>query len=715
MFFSKKLGSRAVPTQLESVLAMLQTAMNSQQIASPQVARAAMSMENLRDEQVHALDNASNELNAALEAISTELGISGRMTRAQTEAGVAAGIMAGDVRGFLAQEVRAPMVSTENMAVVNTMGLDDSVGMRPSMEAYDERENRNAAIYSIAYNMQAARQDEFGETFFPTIVVTPDNVGFAITVNLMMVYNELQRNVSGALDNFEKKNIIRAIADPTILKNEMTRVVPVVRPASADKFVDPALVAPRTISLEGEAIVTAPLATGKKLSLIGISQTDTLLASGIMDMTDTLDPAINLQYLYIQVGADVLQVNVTNLPLSNFTYSTQNNYRVMSLNFDTTSILINKNTKQADGSALVDLAGVVTNDLILRLSVNASGSVNVETADTGVYGNQVSVHTAQNAAGELLDLASAPAKDLVTLLATAKIIGYELQAYRTNANRRQRGQLIDTTKYTQLYNVPLRNPITAIHPVTNDGQTDASDLASLITATRIRTSNSSVAALINAANLLREYVDARDTVGVGPDVLGVGRFFVRPTYFEEAINMLDIVDSLKSHERAADIQAALVNKLRDYAYRMYRDSEYKAAADARAGGISQTPTVIIGTDPVIARYLTVAGDLRTLGGEFDVRIVSTLDRRVAGKIFVTFGVFDENRNVEPNPLNFGNMAWSPELTIVLPISRNGQISRELAVSPRYQFVTNLPILTVLEVSGIPDVVNRLPIGFQQVP
>ena len=122
-----------------------------------------------------------------------------------------------------------------------------------------------------------------------------------------------------------------------------------------------------------------------------------------------------------------------------------------------------------------------------------------------------------------------------------------------------------------------------------------------------------------------------------------------------------------------------------------------------------SPVVIIGTDPVIARYLNVTGDLRTLGGEFDVRVVSTLDYRVAGKIFISFGVFDESRNVSPNPMNFGNLAWAPELVLTTNISRGGQISKETVVSPRFLFVVNLPILTVLEISNISDVVNRVPI------
>jgi len=46
---------------------------------------------------------------------------------------------------------------------------------------------------------------------------------------------------------------------------------------------------------------------------------------------------------------------------------------------------------------------------------------------------------------------------------------------------------------------------------------------------------------------------------------------------------------LKSHERAEDIQMGIINEIRDMVYTLYRDSEYKAAADALAGGVGPIP------------------------------------------------------------------------------------------------------------------------------
>lgn len=711
--FGKSNSFQATP--MDRLVQTIEATVGSNQLTSGAVARNALSMESLDSNSRQAVMSSYNELTVSVEAIAQELGFgsvgAGNFTVAQREAATIAGMLSGDYKSFLTTKNEFNVVSTENMSVVQPFGIEDAfTGRAFAMEAYDERENRNATIYSIAYNMQSARQDEFGETLFPTLVVTPDNVGFGVTVNLMMVYDGIERKVTGSFEDYKKKNIIRAVADPTVLKKEQTKIVPVHRPQSVDKFIDPAVVAPYDVLLEGETIHTAPIAVGKKIDLLGLSQTDTLLAAGVMDMTDSIDPYVTLQNIYLSVGDDVLKVSTANLPYSNFVYSTQQNYRLMTLNFTTTSILVNKNTKNADGSALTTLAGVVTNDLIVRLEVMLTGTVNIELGECTVFANLASVHSVADNSGNLLSLTAAPAAAIVSAVDAAQVLGYDLLAYRTNMNRRQRGQLIDVTRFTQLYNVPLRSPITTIHPINVDGQTDASDVQALITATRIRTSNEAVTALLNATDLLREYVDARDVVGIGPDVLGVGRFLVRPTFFHESIDMLNIVDSLTSTDRPGDMQAALVNKIRDYAYQMYRDSEYKAAADALAGGVAPVPTAIIATDPVLARYLTVSGDLRTLGNEFDVRIVSTLDRRVKGKIFITFGTFDETRNTTPNPMNFGNMVWAPELVLTANISRASTISKETVVQPRYLFVTHMPILTELTITNVPDVINKVTIN-----
>ena len=728
--FSNKhrVGMVTATTPLDNLVSGIQSELNSHghQFVTKGIAKNAFSMESMDSTAELEVERSVLTLNTALESIVASHGTGfAKLTKAQRDAGVVAAVISGDIPGFLRSPITRNVTATESMSFISPSGSDfTGERMRQALESYDEKENKNAVVYSVAYNMQAARQDEFGETFFPTVVVTPDQVGFTMSIRLIQVYNEVRRQITGNLDNFNKRNIIQAVIDPTILQNDMTRIVPVYRPESEQYFVPAALMAPKTVLLtDNEAVTTSAYAIGKSFSLLGISQTAALLETGLQDTTDSIDTAIVLSNIYVQIGtgatAEVLSFPTSRLPLSTFTYSVQNNYRMMSLAFSTKSLLVNKNTTDVGGAASTILAPVTVGAYQVRLGISVSGTVNLELADTSVFASQINVVSVVDATGASLDLTAGNGAAIAQLFAGASMIGYDLDAQRTNLNRRMRGQLLDTTFYNQVYAVPLRSPITVPRPLTLGDANDSTDLAALITATHIRTSNEAVAELLRVEQYLAEYVSPTNLATLGtpaPEILGVARFLVEPFYEHAVMNVNDEIDSLKSHERAADIQAVLVNKLRDMAYRMYRDTGYKAAADALSGGIAPIPTIIIGTDPVISRYLTVTGDFRTLGNDFQVKVVSTLNRTMAGKIIMTFGVFDSGAEGVPNPMHFGNMAWKPELTLVLPLHRNGANSKELTVQPSFIHITNLPIMASLVVQGISDVISagKVPVNFHQI-
>lgn len=680
------------------------------------LAKSAIGMESMDSVTANQFGSSLDILRNTIESIaSTVFASSGSnvgmesLLESQRVAGLAAGVLAGNPGSFLSRSTELPQ-SSGNTIVIGTNGEDR---LRPALEAYDEKENRNVAIYSIAYNMQAARQDEFGEAFFPTITVTPDQNGFKISIDLVHIIDDLRRQINGAIDDFKRRNIIYAVRDASILKNDLTALVPVARTGNAlnlANFVPASLLAARTVTVGSEAIPTSALAFGKTFSLLGLSQSDALVATGLQDVTDAVDTALGLSALYLQVTGlvssatvnEVIRLDTLGLPKATFVAAQQGVVRDMSLSFSTESLRISNVTKQATGAASVLLATLVAGGYSVRLSLTVTGTVNLQTSQTTLMANEISIVSITSSTGVKYAPTDAAVSAIADLFIGAKLVGYDLDARRTNSNRRQRGQLLDTQTYQQVYAVPLLSPITVPRPLGQGDQTDPTDLAALITATRIRTSNAAVTELLKTANTLRQLVNEHDNAFDVVEVLGAGRHLVTPVFVEDDIDFLTAIDSLTSHQRAEDIMAVLVNKVRDVAYHAYRDSGYKAAADALNGGAAPVPTVIIGTDPVLARYINVTGDLRTLGGEFNVRLVSTLDTRVQGKIYITFGDFS-NSNGEPNPLHFGNMGWKPELTLVLPLHRNGANSKELVVQPSFLHVTNLPILGVLTVSNLPEV------------
>ena len=609
------------------------------------------------------------------------------------------------------------------------MQRSDSILKRLGQEAYNESENRKSLAYTIAFNYQATEQDQLAELFFPTITIPPDNVGFTITVTLMMVMNDIKRDISGALSNYNKINIIRAIQNPDILQNDMTANVPVYRSQSANKFVSSNLVPSYPLTLEDGSIVqTAPIACGVQFDLLALCQTDAILSAGNLDITDSINPAIKLKKVYISVTGsvtgsggvvtpvvDILSFDTLDLPYSEFNYAPQGNYKNMLVNFTTNSLVIDENTKQVDGSELSALSIIKTDSLRVRLQLSVSGTINIETGDAILYPGTVSLFNVEDATGLPISITSQPAAALAVLLTPPNSImfGWDQKSYRDNANRRQRGQLIDHTIFNQIYNVPLRSPVTALRPTTTDSSNDASDLRSLIYVTRTRTSNQAVAKLLEIQKTLKNYVATssalEDSYGFGPEILGIGRYYVIPTYYEPTgpIDIQTIVNNISSETLMADFSAALVTQIRQYVLAMYVHSQYQAAADCIFGGNAPVPTVIVATDPIIANYIMIAGDLRTLGNEFDFTVAHSTNKNIKGKIFISFGVFDESRNTAVHPLQFGNMLWSPELTLILPIARDGSTSKEVTVQPRFIHIGNLPILSVLTLTNIEAITTKM--------
>lgn len=676
----------------------------------------------------HAINEISETHGAALgRTVATEgraadaLKFSNTHSEAQRVAAMIAGALCSNTGEYLTRPLERRPALESGDYYIGAAGAE-MIGERKygserltALEAFDERENKETAIYSIAYNMQAATQDEFGEALFPTCVVTPDQYGLTISMRLVMVMDDLRRNTSGeAIRDFKRMNIIRAAINPEILHNNMTKIIPVVRDETVDEgvFVDAALVPPTTILHEGVSVDTAPLQIGASYDLLGASQTDALLATGHLDSTDALDPNVVLDALYMSFGSgtdvEVIKfAGLTQVLGTTFVAAPQGNARVSMLNYVTDSLPITKLTKLADGSASVLLADLIAAGASIKLAVSVSGNINLQTAETSVIAGKVKIAEVKNAQGQPLDPKSGTGKQYADLFAKAEIFGYDLEARRVNTNRRERGQLLDISYQNVIYGVPLLSPITAPRPPAGPQQDEANYLAGLITASRIRTSNAAVQALLDAEQALAQLDTSNpdEDLFMKPEVLGVGGWLIKPFYERRKYTAPAVVDSIKSSERALDIQASLVNMIRDMTYRMHRETGYKPASDALHGGIAPKPTVIIATDIVIAGYLQVVSDFRTLGNEFDVKIVSTTNKLMKGKIIVTFGVFGEGKENAPNPLHFGTMAWKPELTLILPTVRNGSNAREISVAPSFRHVVHLPAMCSIDVEGISEVVN----------
>ncbi len=647
-----------------------------------------------------------------------------KFTKAQILAAESAALLAADPRSVLARKLSRP--DTKGLIDV---AVGDAVETRLlSAEAYDERVNNSAILYSMQYNAQAALQEEATETWWPTITVPNDNAAFTIEVKRWFVYDAIERQANGEVADLKRINIIRAARNPDLLNTNDTTGYPVFRTSSADQFWDKLVagnVVTQTIKPDrNRTLVTAPLRPGITRDILGLSQTDEMLNAGPMNQTDSLDTKFTLRTIYVEFTdpadptvKETFKFNTSVIPSSEYTYVLQGGYREMQLNFRTSDLMLDKNSKTHDNSAPVLLAGLATTELMFRMETRASGNIDIqdgkEVLDPSASG--VKPVSCWNNTKQELPLNAAPAAAIAAILATGKIIGYDLTYYLANSNRRLFGQLMDSRSERQMYYIPLRSPVSIQHPAHVDPSVDAIDIQALLTHTRFRLVNEGIRKIHETYGALTQFASANDGSIDPPNVLGVGRFYVKPVRKYLPLDVTATVMNLTSEDARANIQAVIVNHIRQMGIEMFIESEYGPANSAMHGGVAPMPELIVLCSPDVEQYITVPGELRTMGGSpVPIRVVSHIDQTLSGRIYMTFGQFGANRNTEVVPLNSGNLFWSSELVLSGTINRQGATSRETMVQPRYFFLSHLPVMGLIEVTGIPGALARTPINFHSV-
>ncbi|MDR3392416.1 MAG: hypothetical protein P4L77_11865 [Sulfuriferula sp.] len=164
---------------------------------------------------------------------------------------------------------------------------------------------------------------------------------------------------------------------------------------------------PRKVNLDGVEIETNYLKTNTTVSLLGVSQTTSLLESGVTDMTDAIDPAIALSAVVLRYEVDgkhYVHVHETvkndeQEPLTQFNASALGNYRKVEVGYES--------------SLAIPHLGRT-----FEVSLTVVGSVNIELGDTTV-----------NGLARVIGDAPAGLNDIA-------VVGYGLLANRVNYNRR---------------------------------------------------------------------------------------------------------------------------------------------------------------------------------------------------------------------------------------------------------------------------------------
>lgn len=678
-----------------------------------------ISLESLQEHEFEALSRHTDTLAQTLKPAlmlgleDADIGSAGDdLTSQQLEAGAIVAMAAGNPTEY-ARRATSPVVTGDGVEIIEPEGssLNGSLDFRaqPALESFDERELAKFLPYSIAFNVHASRQDEFSETFYPTVVVPPEQGGLDITVRRTTVYNAVHRNGKGGATDFKQKNLVDAAVDYTVLADQSTSLIPYIQEdgSNAAAFVGTGVIAPTFKTISGVEVRTSPLVFENKVDLIGISGHPALVGAGVLDHTDAVDGPIVLDKLYLSTATtngDVISFTTQRLPSAGFLKTVEGLGREMELRFSSDDLILDAATLTVSGAVPASLAAIKTGNYTVRLAVRVSGEANVQFGNIELWSKAVKVASIQDEDGVEVGLTQGVGATIVTSLATAKLIGFDLKAQRTNSNRRTRGLLLDSQEVTRRYSIPLGAPISAPSPTGSNR--DARDLEDLISAARLRNSNNAVTRLLDYFDTLEAYVRSggrRNSVTGAPAVEGMGGYLVQPFFERIELDLEKELASLTDGDRAGDVSSLIVNTIRDVSYRMYRDSRYQPALNASATG-SKSVKLLIGTDVYLPKHIMVSGDTRTFGIAFnEFAVVSTFDERLNNKIILTLtrGGAQEG----PDPLSFGTHAWIPELASTLQVSRDGATYPEAMVQPRNLQINHMPIGAIIEVKGLTEVLK----------
>lgn len=612
------------------------------------------------------------------------------LTEAQEKAGVHAAAMADDPAAWAKKAVEA---SNEAQAINNT---EDGVEYadRVVMEAFDDSNFRDAVGYSVVWNIVAARQSNAVENIWPTLTLEPHRSHIEAIVQFQVFHQEVRHKSTGDKVDFGRILMLETIVNGELLDDNIIKCVPVYEETVSDQhFIDPTVIAHREVTVDGETVTTGPLLVGVEHGLLGLSQAAIGGLTGELNSASQLAPMPRMENLYLQITSkagkkSVIRIDATVLSRSNFVANQEGNIRDTSLNMVAPGIGLDAKTVDVTGApaeALEFLRQPAFQAHRLEFQLKVYGDCNLETGNTEIQpaAGRISAVKIRQAFGHYsVEKDTTVSKELTDGITKIELIAYDIDASRTNIDRRQRGPLTNVTAEFEKYFVRLGSPISTIFPATE--ATSNVDLIAPMTATRIKNDFYGIKALFRYSEVLSGLAISQDATLPRAAIKAIGRHIMTPYYKHYVISAMDILDSNRSKNKLEDLQHAILNYLRDAIIRGMRDSKLELALQVQTGSADSKHTLAMITNPVLGKYLFQLGDTRILGS-LPYPVVADTH---ASELLGTYGSDEHEMFIVPtlpgtqaNPLSFGHHLWKPELASTLQVTRDNSTNREIVVQP----------------------------------
>lgn len=621
------------------------------------------------------------------------------------------------------------MLSNEGMSLKGTTdSIATSYGAEYdnvySTESFDNQVLNEFSGVSIALAYTTGVQSPGMEAIYRTIALSPEQGGVDIHVPMLFTQNPLRHGDDGSPSNFGFRRLIDADIDYRIIEDNVTRIIPTHNATTAGNFVADSMIDPYTIVDGRREVLTSALLVGKAINLFSLGNLDTVSRAGEPDFTEALDRNIGLDKVFLNMGADSIAVKVLGIPFSRFIKSVEQSGKKLILNFPLSTIIIDKTTKNYKGAALdaAIFTTIADGGYEVRLGVSLTGDVDVERGIFSVNPGIVSVVSIKNEFGELISLKGGIGETIVDGLTSLKVAGVEIDARLTNSNHRHLGLMLNIRDVSERLITKVRAPIWMPFPVAEER--DQKILEYLTVTVQKQKEKDGITQLIayherlmDQTGGMRGEMTPGDFEENALPYEGVGRYVINGYVQTVEVDLTD-AQTTNTNDKIVNAQQTLYNSLRSVWYDIMQTTNYENACRFIDGGKVTKPfhAALMGSD-TIKRFLTTAGDTRTLGADVPYQIHSSVDSRFKDKPadVDTMYMVIVREGSDIDPLTSGIMLNTPSLVSTMTVGRNNTQRKEVVVQPRYSHYNLCPIIVKFEVKGVHKLLNEtLPFRTKEV-
>lgn len=180
----------------------------------------------------------------------------------------------------------------------------------------------------------------------------------------------------------------------------------------------------------GQLVSCYPLKANVPFSLGSAARTDMLVNSGVVDIHDTIDPAIYLTELYVRVGGSTLRFDVSTEPTTGAARAPDSHNRV-NIDLTTRRLVIDKDTRDIHGRTPGWAKYLAVEDITVALSLNFKVSISLTGNEGPDSDSSATTKFTASIAEEPVALNYLTTAAVRQILKDLQVVGFHLDAYYT--------------------------------------------------------------------------------------------------------------------------------------------------------------------------------------------------------------------------------------------------------------------------------------------